>query len=490
MSTHSYQPLTPRQFRVLRLLPGAYSAPIETTLRHVNLEDKPKFDALSYQWGPESSNNSQILVDKTPFTIRDNLFLFLKRFRASSQNAQELYIDALCINQQDVGEKGHQVAMMSEIYPRAKKVLVWLGEHDEHSQKIFAGAGFQDWVSAAVRVFKDDNERLDAWTSLLSRDYWNRTWIVQEFLLARSIVVYCGPDHMSGDSFFSTPLNYYFMSIMQKNKRKKLGQLDGIPRSFLLYFWKQNQKPQGLFSRSKTYFPGTDIFQLAFNFQYTECQNALDHVFGLMALEDPKMGPRIISHYDVSAQKLFIEICVSKLAKASRNANKVTDEGVCLVVMLFRGLNLTCDNAEEVVDILLDNKLVNNNTFVIATIATAFDQFGFLKPERKSWILPQTKTRQPAEQLVADIRSWRTSQKDSGNWYTLHSIPESHQPPGMQFQQLDEPLWSQYSTLRNTMARKAAAVNALGVNNMNNMNNMNSAENIDYRIGKSYDDRG
>ncbi|EHK98789.1 putative Heterokaryon incompatibility protein 6, OR allele [Glarea lozoyensis 74030] len=297
MSTHSYQPLTPRQFRVLRLLPGAYSAPIETTLRHVNLEDKPKFDALSYQWGPESSNNSQILVDKTPFTIRDNLFLFLKRFRASSQNAQELYIDALCINQQDVGEKGHQVAMMSEIYPRAKKVLVWLGEHDEHSQKIFAGAGFQDWVSAAVRVFKDDNERLDAWT--------------------------------------------------------------------------------------------------------------------------------------------------------------------------------------KVVDILLDNKLVNNNTFVIATIATAFDQFGFLKPERKSWILPQTKTRQPAEQLVADIRSWRTSQKDSGNWYTLHSIPESHQPPGMQFQQLDEPLWSQYSTLRNTMARKAAAVNALGVNNMNNMNNMNSMNNPD-----------
>lgn len=42
-----------------------------------------------------------------------------------------IWIDAICINQQDDLEKNHQVAMMSDIYQRALRVLVWLGESSE-----------------------------------------------------------------------------------------------------------------------------------------------------------------------------------------------------------------------------------------------------------------------------------------------------------------------------------------------------------------------
>jgi hypothetical protein len=39
-----------------------------------------------------------------------------------------LWIDAVCINQQDVTERSEQVKMMREIYERATEVIVWLGE--------------------------------------------------------------------------------------------------------------------------------------------------------------------------------------------------------------------------------------------------------------------------------------------------------------------------------------------------------------------------
>jgi len=498
MSELLYRPLTTRQFRLLTLLPGAEATPIQTTLRLVNLEDKPAFDALSYEWGPESTNNSEIFVDKELFTIRHNLWLFLKRLRAFSQSAQVIYADAICINQRDGEEKGRQVALMSEIYMRAKRVLVWLGEHERNSELVF-GTHFEDAVSKiprglmmipfvpllampvviAGRVRRATQasraDRVAAWTALLSRSYWNRTWIIQEFLLAQSVVVFCGADHMDRDLIFTKPLQDHFMSIMQKNKRK----LDGIPRSFMLYFWKQNQKRHGFFSKGTPYFANIDIFELAFNFQYTECQVTLDHVYGLLALEDQRKSPSITPNYSISAQMLFIDICMLKLPQATGRGSEVTDDGLWRVPKLFRGLRLTFDHAEEILDVLFDNnQYKTQNSMVIATIAKAFDQFGLIKPERKQWILPQTKAAQTSERIISVTRQWRITQKENGNWYDLYQTAQIHEPPGMAFLQLDEPLWSRFGILRDTAIRNAAsAANAQNMNNMNQvaMNNMNMA---------------
>ncbi|KAG0651363.1 Heterokaryon incompatibility protein [Hyphodiscus hymeniophilus] len=499
--SYMYQPLNTRQFRLLTLLPGAEGTPIRTTLRQVSLEDKPSFDALSYEWGRESSNDTEIFVDKELFTIRHNLWLFLKRLRAFSRSAQVIYADAICINQRDGEEKGRQVALMSEIYIRAKRVLIWLGEHDRNSELVF-GAHFEDAipkglmlipfapllaipivvagkVRRAIQASRAD--RVAAWTALLTRSYWNRTWIVQEFLLARSMVLFCGEDHMDRDVIFTRPLQDHFMSMMRKNK----GKLDGIPRSFLLYFWKRNQKHHGVFGMGKPYFANIDIFELAFNFQYTECQVMLDHVYGLLALEDPRKNRSITPRYNISAQTLFIDICILKLPRATGRGNEITDDGMWRVPKLFRGLRLTFDHAEEILDVLFDsNQYQTQNSIAIATIAKAFDQFGLLKPERKQRILPQSKASQTVEQIIFAMRQWRTTQKKNGNWYDLQHTAQIHEPPGMEFLQLDEPLWSHYSTLRDTTARRNAAnanmqnINQINQNNLNMnlmaINNMNS----------------
>lgn len=72
-----------------------------------------------------------------------------------------------------------------------------------------------------------------------------------------------------------------------------------------------------------------------------------------------------------------------KLPMAAGRTDNITDDGVFRVVMLFKGLKMTFDNAEQIVDILLDNQQFQGEPcFVIATIAKTFDQFCLLKPER------------------------------------------------------------------------------------------------------------
>ena len=175
---------------------------------------------------------------------------------------------------------------------------------------------------------------------------------------------------------------------------------------------------------------------------------------------------------------LFIDICLLKLPRATRSGSQVTDDGIWRIPKLFRGLKLTFDDAEEILDVLSD-QYNKQNSNVIAAIAKAFDKFGLLKPEKKQWILPQTKASLTAEQIITVTRQWQTTRKENGNWYDCHTA-QIHEPPGIAFLQLDEPLWSHYSTLRDTAARNAAnAVNAQNINNMNqnamniNLNNMN-----------------
>jgi hypothetical protein len=42
-----------------------------------------------------------------------------------------LWIDAICINQEDITERGHQVQLMGRVCSKATRVLVWLGEASE-----------------------------------------------------------------------------------------------------------------------------------------------------------------------------------------------------------------------------------------------------------------------------------------------------------------------------------------------------------------------
>ncbi len=94
--------------RLVEIEPAANdSDPLACTLRAVAFASKPKFEALSYRWGAEDPSNV-ITLNGFPFNVRKSLLDALRFFRrraVSGKTCQPLWIDALCINQNDMEER-------------------------------------------------------------------------------------------------------------------------------------------------------------------------------------------------------------------------------------------------------------------------------------------------------------------------------------------------------------------------------------------------
>ena len=93
------------------------------------------YEALSYTWNSEVYCKS-IRCDGRILSITQNLYDALRRLR-QPENSRVFWIDAICINQLDIGERNHQVGLIRSIYTRASQVVPWLGEEDEYTETAF-----------------------------------------------------------------------------------------------------------------------------------------------------------------------------------------------------------------------------------------------------------------------------------------------------------------------------------------------------------------
>ncbi|PVH81632.1 HET-domain-containing protein, partial [Cadophora sp. DSE1049] len=122
-----------RQIRLLDILPEPH--PIDGRLQcHFTIEsllqdpDDLPYQALSYTWGRPDDFDFKIWLNGILFPVRQNLLCALRVLRASGDTIKlPIWIDALCIDQQNVSERGHQVDMMGVIYRGAQHVIAWLG---------------------------------------------------------------------------------------------------------------------------------------------------------------------------------------------------------------------------------------------------------------------------------------------------------------------------------------------------------------------------
>ncbi|RSM01273.1 hypothetical protein CDV31_011403 [Fusarium ambrosium] len=121
--------LTSNQIRMLHLLPGNWEDPIRCVLNTVLLDNSPKYEALSYAWG-DPLDRRLIEVDGKRKSITVNLYHALRRLRYP-QDERRLWVDAVCINQNDNVEKSHQVSLMQKIYSSTERAVLWLGEFSD-----------------------------------------------------------------------------------------------------------------------------------------------------------------------------------------------------------------------------------------------------------------------------------------------------------------------------------------------------------------------
>ncbi|KAI8654198.1 hypothetical protein LRP88_01777 [Fusarium phalaenopsidis] len=128
----SYQPLDDDSIRLVTIKSGQWDSIIECEVDIGKLRKGTKrFGALSYVWG-DSNVRRTIRLNGNTFEVTVNLFEGLRQIRESIYEDESLpqlplWVDAICINQDDKDEKAKQVPNMHQIYSTAEEVLLWLG---------------------------------------------------------------------------------------------------------------------------------------------------------------------------------------------------------------------------------------------------------------------------------------------------------------------------------------------------------------------------
>lgn len=245
-----YSPLKEHEFRLVRFVPGRYRDLFQPVpcfkLTAFDLRNKPEYIALSYCWTKQDPSRN-IYLNEHSFSIRPNLYAYVDQLHGFDQVRLRrrldphghgpriwwwnswTFIDALCINQDDVRERGHQVRVMEEIYSGAAEVVAWLGMRLDHNVSAvgrtsglksgwryhFEPIKAQDWVLAqedlkrlspplqsgpASTRTSSVEDHFDVLISMfIQRGYWSRVWIVQEIVLARRLTILFRGFHLGAD---------------------------------------------------------------------------------------------------------------------------------------------------------------------------------------------------------------------------------------------------------------------------------------------------
>ncbi|KAH8900709.1 HET-domain-containing protein [Thozetella sp. PMI_491] len=217
-----YRPLEDGCIRLLSLQPSTDSeAKVECNLAPAKIIERA-YEALSYVWGQEEAIHS-ISVNGEAVLVRPNLYTALKELRLTDE-PRILWVDSICINQLDIGERNHQVRQMGLIFSTAIQVVVWLGQGDDYTDGaidfIHRLSGLDQDTARRItennglsweyrkQVFRalgmvhglDDHARIvGGLVKLMGFAWWTRIWTVQEIVLARSAILRCGAKSTSWD---------------------------------------------------------------------------------------------------------------------------------------------------------------------------------------------------------------------------------------------------------------------------------------------------
>lgn len=220
------------QIRLIQVVGNSSEVPV-CTIVNVDLKSNQIYQALSYAWG-EDNPAHEIKVNGEIFYTRSNLYVFLQTYQNNTRpvDRQFLWIDQLCIDQNNTAEKNSQVQLMADIYRSGSEVVAWLGPATEHTQLASWVLRLLECDYKLLHEYKDINRDQQligsprqffedlmfyiparrgspypsptengvvlrgscraAIRNLLQNRYWTRLWVVQEIMLAQNLIVWWG----------------------------------------------------------------------------------------------------------------------------------------------------------------------------------------------------------------------------------------------------------------------------------------------------------
>jgi hypothetical protein len=178
LQKYQYDDMPSGEFiRMLTLSQGQQNDPLKGKLElfevgpALSLEgvDSPlalkSYEPLSYVWGPPPTDgNHQIAISSGKghgsLQLTASLYAALKRLRYTDRE-RCLWADQICINQEDLVERGQQVQFMNIIYKHASHVLVWLGQDEKGPGGESVAKSAFNLVSMLDETFRDEDKSRD-----------------------------------------------------------------------------------------------------------------------------------------------------------------------------------------------------------------------------------------------------------------------------------------------------------------------------------------
>ena len=188
-------------FRLAVIQPGTGTNPIQCNLLWESSNGPSrKYCCLSYAW-ESVHRDAAILCDGFRFPVTSNLLRALQSLR-KPKTPLIIWVDQVCINQDDDTERGHQVSIMKHIFNKAHKIYVWLGDEDARTAKLCEYAkrmrrSSDDSPRNVLNRLLSQRELKDATLNLLRRPWFQRVWVIPEVALSRHTSVACGRSHIT-----------------------------------------------------------------------------------------------------------------------------------------------------------------------------------------------------------------------------------------------------------------------------------------------------
>jgi hypothetical protein len=286
---------------------------------HTTLTDAPPYKALSYTWGDLSDRKHKIQLNGKPFEVRENLWTAINQLADVGEKVT-IWIDAICIDQENVAERNHQVGIMRTIYGGAAQVYCWLGPADENSKLAFRLAKFvqehQDSIDKIIDRFTHPDDdllpSLDGVAALCQRDYWYRIWVVQEITLADTVTVCCGDDSIEWDAFFG-------LLRLIAGRYTDIGLLIDQLRDpeWAAYFRRHLGSAQILHTWRKDFkVSRPQLYQCLLHHSYRGSTDPRDLIFGLTGLDSGEHQMEI--NYSLPVAQIYTDFAKQEITTSGR----------------------------------------------------------------------------------------------------------------------------------------------------------------------------
>ena len=268
--------------------------------RKICPQNTSQFVAISWFWG-DAKHRDKMELDGIPLDIPFNAKCALRDLR-DSVHSKRLWIDAVCINQDDKSERASQILLMSDIYSQAALTYVWLGNNDPVTQQAICNlkllrclSSYVEHVDAAdvpesassarsVRQILDNirsGHRITRtqWQYMLVPSFsgyvyplfdlpwFGRLWVFQEAALSRRcLIVFDSNTTLPWeDLWHGMGLIFECTSFRGRGKR-------GLILIAAVVIHRHNLRN------------GSRLLKLAIQNEHQDCSDPRDHIFGVLGL--------------------------------------------------------------------------------------------------------------------------------------------------------------------------------------------------------------